>query len=88
MVSVNAGQISRIYSMLLKYSFTYQANKATGLLASTCPIVLVRVACSRAYALPVFMNSAALSRPLRSSSLNVLLSTPDGSGMMQKLTEI
>ena len=64
---------------------THHDSRAIGLLASAKPIVLGRVACSSAYALPVLVNSAARLRPICSESVMVPR-TWAGSGMMQKLT--
>lgn len=63
----------------------YQAKVARGLLASTSPMVLPRVACSIAYPLAVFLNLAALWFCSRSVSSSVPMGFA-GSVMAQKLT--
>jgi hypothetical protein len=50
------------------------------------PIVDGKVACSRAYALPVFLKAWARLRPIFSRSVYKVGLAPVGSGMMPKFT--
>lgn len=73
----------------MRGSHPYQDKSAIGLLASAKLIVLGRVACSSAYALPVRENPSALFRPSMSRALSLssfAISSSSGLGIMQKLT--